>query len=121
MKKTVTALVYVVGGINIIIDFATLMGMVSVVGDDKVSGLTIFGLVVSLIFNIILMIGLISALNRTEDLEDDINLLINQKNNSKVSDLEYDFKDFKCEIKKEIEELKAEIKNNATKKTRKNS
>lgn len=116
MKKTITSLVYVVGGIYVVLDLISILKTIGLTGSG-VGGLTIALLVVGLIFDIILVVGLVSALNRIEDLEDEINSLRRNNNNSKVNDLEYDFKDFKCEVNKKIKELSDEI--NTTKKSRK--
>lgn len=108
MKKTITSLVYVVGGINVLISFFSLINAVNLIGHG-VSAFTCISLIISIIFNIVLLIGLVSALNRTEDLEDELNSLRNRNNNSKISDLEYDFKDLKCAINKNIEDLREKI------------
>ena len=118
MKKTITNLVYVVGGIYILLDLFSLVKTVSLIGEE-ISGLTYTVLISGLIFDIILVIGLISALNRTEDLEDEIRGLQRNKNNSKLNDLEYEFKEFKCEIKKSLEDIKEDVED--IKKSRRDS
>ena len=115
MNKTITVLVYTVGGIYILLDLFWLLKTIGSV-NSGVGGFYGTVLIIGLIFDIILIVGLVSALSRTEDLEE-VESLRRLKDSSKVNDLEYDFKDFKCDTNKEIEELKREI--NSMKKNKK--
>ena len=102
MKSIWSFIVYVIGIIKTIFSIGVASDMYELYKADLVGKTTFFESIVAIIFDVTLVFCIGLALNRCEDLEDEVGAQIsaNQSLKNKVSDLEYDVQDIKVKMKK---------------------